>query len=98
MKKTKQTAVIAATFAVAMGVASCFPPDKDDDIKVKRKPAEETEITIAIATEYGPPVDYEEPEDVQDVYGPPPDYNKEDDEPVQAVYGPPVDYSESEDS
>lgn len=95
MKKTKATALIAASFAVAMGLTGCIPPeDKNDDPAVRTK--EETEITSERPqTEYGAPIDYDVDEPVADVYGPPTDYEPGDDE-VTGVYGPPTDYEETD--
>ena len=105
MKKTKATALIAASFAVAMGLTACIPPEESGDPTVRTK-EETSETTPDVQVEYGAPIEYDDPdvqtdygaptdydpsdEDVQDVYGPPADFDEDDE--VQGVYGPPSDY------
>ena len=52
MKKSKKTALIAASFALAMGMAGCVPPDESNetDVNVRSK---ETVETSDVQCEYG---------------------------------------------
>ena len=88
MKKSKKTALIAASFAVAMGLSGCFN-DEDPNISVRSKePTTSVEETNNVVTEYGVEPGYDETEEVYDVYGPPIADDDDDDGPY-AVYGPP---------
>ena len=101
MKKSKKTALIAASFALAMGMAGCVPPDdpNDTEVSVRTKESVETSdvqceygapIDPDVQTDYGAPVD----PDVQTEYGVPIDYEDPSESEVEDVYGPPVDYTE----
>ncbi|MCR5802679.1 MAG: hypothetical protein K6G47_00320 [Clostridia bacterium] len=89
MKKSKKTALIAASFALAMGMAGCVPPDDSNETEVSVRTKESVE-TSDIQTDYGAPID----PDVQTEYGVPIDYEDPSESEVEDVYGPPVDYTE----
>lgn len=80
MKKSKKTAMMAAAFAVAMGLSACVPPAEDKEIEVRRKsdsfPGKEDVEVV-----YGPAPDFDDydptTEEVYDVYGPAPDTDGE---------------------
>ena len=91
MKKTTKTALIAASFALAIGLTGCVPPgDNNDDIKIRTK-SDEIDLTDDdVVCVYGPPSDYDpDNDDPQDVYGPPSDFGEPDDD-VQTEYSPPI--------
>ncbi|MBO7424299.1 MAG: hypothetical protein J6U23_01355 [Clostridiales bacterium] len=89
MKKSKKTALIAASFALAMGMAGCVPPDDSNETEVNVRAKESVE-TSDVQTDYGAPID----PDVQTEYGVPIDYEDPSESEVEDVYGPPVDYTE----
>ena len=74
MKKSKKTAMIAAAFAVAMGLTSCVPPE-EDEFKVRTKDEQEIKNEDPEVV-YGPPPDIFDPstESPTEVYGPPEDF------------------------
>ena len=73
MKKSKKTAMMAAAFAVAMGLTACVPPSDDKEIEVRRK-SDDSRETEDVQVVYGPPEDFDPSEsEVYDVYGPAPD-------------------------
>ena len=85
MKKSKKTAIIAATFAVALGLNGCggtIETEETTEATEESPAVTETEPfdpqDTLIQVEYAAPVvvepDYDPSVDeVQDVYGPPPD-------------------------
>lgn len=76
MKKSKATALIAASFAMAMGLSAC---GGSDDGKKSDKNLSKLTSPFRSANE------------VQTVYGPAPDYDPTADDPAE-MYGPPVDH------
>lgn len=98
MKKSKATALIAASFAMAMGLSACAGSDDG-----KKSDKDLSKLTAAFGnadepqTEYGPPPFYDPSEDEPtDVYGPPLDYPDETETEVVGLYGPGLDYPESD--
>ena len=101
MKKSKKTALIAASFALAMGMTGCVPPDGNNETEVSVRTKESVQ-TSDIQTDYGAPIDtdvqteYGAPieEDPQTDYGAPIEYEDPSESEIEDVYGPPVDYTE----
>lgn len=89
MKKTTKTAAIAATFAVAMGLSSCTPPETGafNKTDIDFEPVNEEPACVYGPAIYDPNDDYQQTE-----YGVPyyDDYDPDSDEPMD-VYGPPPD-------
>lgn len=77
MKKSKKTALMAAAFAVAMGLSACVPPAEDKEIEVRKKKDSSRDVDD-VQVVYGPPEDFDPSEsEVYDVYGPAPDADGE---------------------
>jgi len=91
MKKSKATALIAASFAMAMGLSAC---GGSDDGKKSDKNLSKLTSPFRSANE------------VQTVYGPAPDYDPTADDPVDhpdvtetaviGIYGPGLDYGDED--
>ena len=91
MKKSKATALIAASFAMAMGLSAC---GGSDDGKKSDKNLSKLTSPFRSANE------------VQTVYGPAPDYDPTADDPVDhpdvtetaviGLYGPGLDYGDED--
>ena len=91
MKKSKATALIAASFAMAMGLSAC---GGSDDGKKSDKNLSKLTSPFRNANE------------VQTVYGPAPDYDPTADDPVDhpdvtetaviGLYGPGLDYGDED--
>lgn len=104
MKKSKKTALIAAAFAVAMGMTGCVPPDGNNETEVSVRVKETVETSEPVQCEYGAPIetdpqtDYGAPieTDPQTDYGAPVEYEDPTSAEVEDVYGPPVDYTEED--
>lgn len=97
MKKSKATALIAASFAMAMGLSACGSDDGKKSGKSLSKLKAPFENSDRTQTVYGPPTDYDpSADDPEDVYGPPADYTGETETEVVGLYGPPIDYEDLE--
>ena len=97
MKKSKKTALIAASFAMAMGLTACGSDDGKKSGKNLSKLTAPFEHSDRTQTVYGPPTDYDpSAEDPVDVYGPPADFPDETETAVIGIYGPGPDYADPE--
>lgn len=98
MKKSKATALIAASFAMAMGLSACGGSgdgkNSDKDLSKLTAPFRSANETQTV---YGPPPDYDPTaDDPAEMYGPPVDHPDVTETEVVGIYGPGLDYGDED--